>query len=557
MKPFYLIILYLLIVSCGETPNRSPNQVFSSIDSLLAENPDSALSVLYAMKPDFAMMYPYEKAEYALLLTKAIDKNYLPHTSDSLARIAVEYYENQGSLKQKSQAFYYLGRVYQDTGDSAAAVDAFLKALDVVGEKEYQELHTLLYSNLATCYVEQGLYDKAMDLFKKSYLASEKLNDKKSLFFPLRGIGNVFLSMGDNENALYYYEQAYMVAEEESDSLMAAVALCDIAHFYNDHESYEKAVEYITRAISFAPKDAELAEYYFLKGNALLSLHQSDSAGYYLHKSLEGDNLYANAASFYTLYQLEKENGNYKESLAYVDEYVLYYDSIQRLNQRDEITRLMNDYALESHKKEVTARQYQFMLYWLIAFLLFVSISIYLFFLFDRRKKQTLIGLQQDLMQNRSKLMQLQNILTKSTSEFEQERQGYEQIRQFLQDKQKDLCLRLFQSMPCYKPIQDFVAARKQKKVPKELSEKDRKAIFESMDEIYIDFIQRQQSAFPHLSQGDLCCCTLAYMGFSNSLIGYVMGVDPNVVTQRRYRIKGKIDENAFNEIFGSSASIK
>ena len=557
MKWFKLILLFVVFgfASCEYKQSLSP--LFLEIDSLLDVHPDSALIFLENGMQDIESMTSAQQAEYALLLTQAFDKNYIPYSSDSIIKIAVDYYNNRDNIALKGRSYYYLGRVYQDLGDDATAVEAFLNALDVIGEDQKSKLHIYININLALCYANQGLYSRAMERYQKAYQIGNKLDGKEGLFFSLREMGNIYLFLNKPDSALNYYMEAYTVAEEVNDSLLAATALCDIAHFYNDREKYEEANIYISRSISVAPQNDELAGYYFLKGNVLSNLHQYDSAHYYLVKSLGSANLYTNAASNYALYKIEKQNENYKNATEYADRYIVCYDSIQIKNQREEITKLMNDYALESHKKEVTARQQRLLLYWVIGFLVILSLCVYGFFLVDRRKKAKLIGLQQDLMQNRSKLLQLQNVLAKSTSKMEQERHDNEQIQQMLQEKQRELCMRLFETTSSYKMIQDFMIFRKQKKEPREISDADRKRIQNSIDEIYIDFIQRQQLASPLLSGGDLYCCTLAYMGFSNMLIAYLMGVDSNVVTQRRYRIKGKMDETDFNQIFSSSLPTK
>ena len=52
-----------------------------------------------------------QRADYALLLTQARDKNYLDSLqSDSLIKIAVDYYKN-GEDKVKAKALFYYGKV--------------------------------------------------------------------------------------------------------------------------------------------------------------------------------------------------------------------------------------------------------------------------------------------------------------------------------------------------------------------------------------------------------------------------------------------------------------
>lgn len=555
MKQLVLLLLFFVLYGLSScVSNSSSPSAFSEVDSLLEQYPDSALILLNEV--DIDNLSNSQQAEYALLMVQAMDKNYIPYENDSLIMVAVNYYKNRPHKKdQQAKSYYYLGRVYEGLGNDVSAAESYLTALNIMGENGITKLHLYANINLASCYYYQDLYARAMERYKKAYDIATELGEESYLFFPLRAMGSIYVATNQLDSALYYYEKSFAIAQQMEDSLYGATVLSDIAQFYNMREMYDKANEYISRAIHMNPNHDYT--YYYLKGDIFSKSNAYDSAQYYLQKSLDINNLYTYVSTNYALYNLEKNLGNYKSAIHYADNYITYYDSIQHQIQRDEVTKLMNDHALESHKKEVTARQQRFMFYLIIGFLVLFSLSIYIFSHIDRNKKKKLIGLQQDLMQNRSQLLQLQSKLMKSTTEIEMERQENEQTQSQLQMRQKELCMRLFETTSSYKAVQDFISAKRQKKYPKELSEKDRIKIQQSISEINVDFIQQQQQSFPQLSQGDIYCCVLAYMGFSNSLIGYLMGVDPNVVTQRRYRIKGKMDESAFNFIFSSSISLK
>ena len=70
--------------------------------------PDSAMQLLKLLQ------YPEklrgkESADYALLLTQALDKNYLDSLqSDSLIKIAVDYYKGSGDYVKAGKSYYIL-----------------------------------------------------------------------------------------------------------------------------------------------------------------------------------------------------------------------------------------------------------------------------------------------------------------------------------------------------------------------------------------------------------------------------------------------------------------
>lgn len=52
-----------------------------------------------------------DRALYSLLFTLAEHKNQIPHTKDSLIRIAVNYYKDGNDKERESKVYYYLGCV--------------------------------------------------------------------------------------------------------------------------------------------------------------------------------------------------------------------------------------------------------------------------------------------------------------------------------------------------------------------------------------------------------------------------------------------------------------
>jgi len=399
------ILLLLFAVFCGLiscTSKSSSASFLPELDTLLETHPDSALAILQDVNAED--LSNSQQATYALLMVQAMDKNYIPYRNDSLIMIAVNYYKGKPNKKElQARSYYYLGRVYEGLGDDVAAIEAYLSALNVMGEKGTSRLHLYANINLASCYFYQDLYDQAMERYRKAYSIASEMGDLPNSFFPLRWIGNIYLVRNELDSALYYSQHSLEVAQQVGDSLYCATALCDLARYYKMNENYSEANAYITKAIEMNHHDYT---YYSLKGEIFSHINEYDSARYYLQKSLDIENLYTYVSANYALYELEKEAENYRNAIQYADNYIVYYDSIQHLNQRAEVTKLMNDYALESHKKEVDARQQRFMLYSIIGFLVFISICVYIFFHIDRNKKKKLIGLQQDLMQNRSQLIQ-------------------------------------------------------------------------------------------------------------------------------------------------------
>ena len=76
-------------------------------------SPDSALQMLEAI-PNPERLTGQTQADYALLLTQARSRCRITATSDSLIRIATDYYRHSDNHARKAASQLYLADVYMD-----------------------------------------------------------------------------------------------------------------------------------------------------------------------------------------------------------------------------------------------------------------------------------------------------------------------------------------------------------------------------------------------------------------------------------------------------------
>ena len=139
MKRFFVLFFTFLICSCCE---RVLESSLRSAETLILSAPDSALVLLRKIDPN-NLGNPKTEAKYALLMSAALDKNYIDVCSDSLILKAVTYYSRYGSKKDKMLSWYYQGVCLKNAGELIHAILAFEKA-----EKEASHLEEWLYSGL-------------------------------------------------------------------------------------------------------------------------------------------------------------------------------------------------------------------------------------------------------------------------------------------------------------------------------------------------------------------------------------------------------------------------
>ena len=75
------VLIVLPFIACNTRVNY--NKYLIAIDSLIVQQPDTALSMLEAF-PTNSLQTQADSAYYGLLMTEARDKNYIIQTNDSL-----------------------------------------------------------------------------------------------------------------------------------------------------------------------------------------------------------------------------------------------------------------------------------------------------------------------------------------------------------------------------------------------------------------------------------------------------------------------------------------
>ncbi len=81
----------------------------------MEEHPDSALHLINGIKIT-QMRSDKEKAQYSLLKSMALDKNYIDTTTFDVLQPAIDFYLRNGNSNEKLRTYYYQGRIYQNRG---------------------------------------------------------------------------------------------------------------------------------------------------------------------------------------------------------------------------------------------------------------------------------------------------------------------------------------------------------------------------------------------------------------------------------------------------------
>ena len=171
------IVIYLIgVFALAACSFRQPCvEELAGIEPYVESRPDSARTLL--SKIDVGRLRSEGCwAYYNLLKTSTEDKGRVRHVSDSVMLRVVAYY--QGRDPEKLQwAYYLLGRVYRDLGDSQEAAKAFRKALEADPKGQRHDLLGRIYEQLFYLYSYQNAFPEALEMVNNSYQNYKIHND--------------------------------------------------------------------------------------------------------------------------------------------------------------------------------------------------------------------------------------------------------------------------------------------------------------------------------------------------------------------------------------------
>ena len=159
---FSIGMIILCAISCTAIES---NKTLTDVESYIMERPDSALSVLESMNRE-DLVINKNKAHHALLHAMALDKNYIDVTDDSIAMVAVDYYQKRGSAKNRVKSLYYLGVSYYNAEDYDKAILTFSRAKDLAIAHDSLYLG-MIYS--AMSYTYNCNYNSSQELYYAKY----------------------------------------------------------------------------------------------------------------------------------------------------------------------------------------------------------------------------------------------------------------------------------------------------------------------------------------------------------------------------------------------------
>lgn len=564
MKKIRLLFPILLLMCICACTNKPYPQSLRVADSLIHNNPDSAVILLEELKRSMAFEPQATQMYYQLLTIKAKDKAYITHTSDSLIKTVVKYYEERKDRERLPETYYYAGRVYRDLGDAPQALEYLQKAIESTKDCTDYRLISRIYSQTGTLYLYQDTYDQALEVFRKAYQYCLSDKDSIGMVYSLRDIGRTFTTLNCADSALYYYKGALNYAEQIHNNHLVGVVQAELSGLYIQLEMYPEAFTAIQcsnkyiKGHNIAPFYAILADYYYYT-------NQLDSATFYYTQTASFDDLYQKQGSYKGLGNIARKKGQYKEAMEYFDKYLICTDSIKDITNTETIRKMQSLYNYQLKEKENSRLQHQAANYKLWNILLVFSLLslVFLFIAyhqFRKKKEQQRLVKQERIKQiqkdryaqsntylekNKEQIKVLELSLHKAEIEKDQLRQDLLKAQKSLIEKtneqitatqrvQKQSELALKHS-DIYKKFHFAVQGSDEK-----IGNDDWKELMCAVDEAYNQFTTRLLELYP-MKTIEIQVCVLIKIGLSPAQIAFITIRSRQAISSIRKRLYSKV----------------
>ena len=210
--------------------------------------PDSAMILLQSMKK--SNLNEHNSRYYDLMTIKTRDKAYLDITNDSLIVDLISYFEDEGSIAEKAEAYYYGGRVYREMGDLPQSLDYFQKALDVLADDDSSaRLKGKISSQMGQMFMSMYMFEQAKPKLQDAISYQTACNDSIGLMYNYCSLADTYKRLNESDSALLYYTRSLNLSHRINpngiDDIETRVSIIEFYIRQNDIEKAQSEYKYI------------------------------------------------------------------------------------------------------------------------------------------------------------------------------------------------------------------------------------------------------------------------------------------------------------------------
>ena len=602
MKKITHYILYILIactallnIQCSENgKEKTPLPELVHAESVMFDHPDSALHILEHMSMPSARWDKENHALWCLLTSQAKVKQLMKISSDSLVRIAYDYYKPTNNARRRAMSALYMGDINYELGNIEEAMQYYLEGKTEVEKTDDYKTGYLIMFSLGKLYLFRNFADYALEACTAAYDYAVKDSNKRYQMTALRYLARSYCLTNELTKAIDTYNQCASLALElglGTDRYYYKVQT-EIALVYSNSGNLEKSLV-LSKSLPVEYQSS------LLIGSNYLMLNQYDSAYLYLNRALNTDNVYTKKETYRNLYRLGDIPQYHKYLKTYCDSLLFFTDSVMSLDKGKEIIAYKEKYdhqklIAEQQRLKLEKADAQRMMF-IITICLIVVIAVVAYFYQKRLvRKETTIRKQSEqlqdfmlqlheyetrLMQNNRYMEELREQLSSHDNDSDERHEQQEQMERLgaensrlqttIQDLQKRIGEYSSRLSEARKDVEQLRSLSEESLKLKErerrltdyvvdnhrlvaelrtrsrvLSESEWQELTQLCESTWGDFIHRLLAFCPQLTEQELRLCLLIRLRFGNAQLAAIFAVSPASISQKKFRLKKHLSES-------------
>lgn len=558
----FFFILSFLAVSCHRDTDAL-NMTFSKVEKCMDLCPDSALNLLKDIH-DPEKLWGESQATYALLMTQAMDKNYMKFSSDSLIALALNYYTiTQTSPIMYAKALFYHGRVMLELDKEEEALKSFLAAKDVYERTKDHKMLALILEEIGMINRKQELFDDALSNFREALDTHIRLKDSLGIISVSQNIARVYLFKSQWDSCSYYYNNALEIAVKKN--LSEISILHELGILYRSMQELSEAERYFLAAYEKETDEEKKYMECLSLGYLYMQMGQTENARKYLKMSAKSSKAYTQISAFDCLYFLEKDIDNFEEAIVYHELADSITNAMEELNSRELIASLQKKYEnekLQNDNLHMKVRYTNFMLWGMIAFLIVVACMCYYYYK-NRNNKKKIAEIESQIRENEEEIERYQQEIEDiqiSKDQVLKENLMLEENRTKVGELNGKIILLTMQNKTLSEHLKELggelnvgtssssfihafrlLLAIKEGTLRGKLSNEERQKLFSLFDLMYWNYVTRLLERAPTLTKHDLEICCFLKFGLTHEELSCIFHTTSDSVTRAKGRLKGRL----------------
>lgn len=341
---FILTILLLLACTACDRSARHVTEHLSQAEELIWAAPDSALHILESISTS-RHLTGKEQADYALLLSLAQYRCYIPVSSDSLINLAIEYYKDKNDADKKGAAFYVKGCILEEyTKDIPNALLAYKEAEMCIPDMNEKRYVARIYSSLGYINKKSFHFEPAKEYYQKAVQANIDGKDTVAYASNLLNLSTLYYTLHQADSANRCINTLIDIADSLNDLDLQVKIYNNIANRKIFEKNYAEAEKYLIHAIRLSSPhfpdklSLGLANLYVYTGQK----EKADSLFTHLLSCpdlLVRSNSYLDLLNYFLTSHLKERS--------YLNHYITLTDSIYKENRAEEVGKIQQKYDNE------------------------------------------------------------------------------------------------------------------------------------------------------------------------------------------------------------------